>query len=64
MRFKVIGFEVTRTYSPLFNFRDLKDFKKQNGRRGFPSTILPECFSYFLLPKMRSKRKNRLMKSR
>ena len=27
MRFKVIGFEVMRTYSPQFNLRDLKDFR-------------------------------------
>ena len=26
MRFKVIGFEVTRTYSPQFDLIDLKDF--------------------------------------
>lgn len=27
MRFKVIGFEVTRTYSPQFDLIDLKDFR-------------------------------------
>ena len=26
MRFKVIGFEVTRTYHPQFDLIDLKDF--------------------------------------
>ena len=27
MRFKVVGFEVTRTYHPQFDLRDLKDFR-------------------------------------